>query len=261
MLLPAALEWTKPNTKTCRTMVHAADSHGPWPVVDVEADVHPSPRVDHVRRRLRSFVQTPQDVLEQAVREELTTADIVFLTHVLVASIPTVPQPATILSTNSEVGAAMDPEGVAALTPPLAEERPRPSTRADVLPSNHGEATGLRTERETYVLVPVPHPPAPAHRGRSRSAPPRRKGGGNPIHGKGKGRSASVSRPAMPRELRHLEPTDDQGHRLCWGFNLCEPCSLPTSGSPPECIRGLHTCMACGSCEHGALECPTQQAL
>ena len=98
---------------------------------------------------------------------------------------------------------------------------------------------------------------------RSRAAPPNRPKG----KGKGKDKKGASAhtrqpsgRPAMPREHRDLDPTDAKGNRRCYGFNLDEGCSLPASGNPPECDRGLHVCMNCGSKEHGAQQCPSRKA-
>ena len=97
---------------------------------------------------------------------------------------------------------------------------------------------------------------------RTRTPPVRTKG-----KGKGKEKKGAAAhtrpptgRPAMPRELRGLDPTDAKGVRRCYGFNLDEGCSLPTSGNPPECDRGTHVCMVCGSKEHGAQQCPSKKA-
>ena len=166
-------------------------AHGQWPVNVEAADLHPSPRVDRVRRGLRSFVQAPQDVFEQAVREELTVADIVFLTHVLVASIPTGPQLARIFATSNEMGVTANPLAAPVTRPLVKAERPRPSSRADVVPpGNNHDVTASHRVPETFARLPVPH--LPRHRGRSRSAPACRKGGG-------KGKGASVARP--PRSM------------------------------------------------------------
>ena len=69
----------------------------------------------------------------------------------------------------------------------------------------------------------------------------------------------SAKRPSMPKELRHLAPQDDKGRRCCYGWNLDEGCDLPASGNPPECDRGLHVCVVCGSKDHGAASCPANK--
>ena len=71
----------------------------------------------------------------------------------------------------------------------------------------------------------------------------------------------SSKKPSMPKELRHLNPQDkdDKGKRYCYGWNLEEGCDLPSSGNPPECERGLHLCMVCGSKDHGAASCPANK--
>ena len=89
------------------------------------------------------------------------------------------------------------------------------------------------------------------------------KGGkGKPGKGK-KGQSSTKEspwgaqkKPSMPKELRHLNPQDDKCRRFCYGCNLEEGCDLPVSGNPPECERGLHLCVVCGSKDDGASSCP-----
>ena len=125
----------------------------------------------------------------------------------------------------------------------------------------------------TLYLMPVavrgrpeqraPPTPSPRPKGTGKArAQTRSRSDRGPPKGKGKSKQKSPAapraggKPSMPRELRHLEPTDAQGRRKCYGFNLDEGCSLPTSGHPPECERGLHQCMACGSPAHGATTCP-----
>ena len=121
-----------------------------------------------------------------------------------------------------------------------------------------------RTETRTDNHERPWTPKGPKGRGKDRSRSDRGapKGKGK---GKGKGKKGSPTKtsgkPSMPKELRHLEPTDAHGRRKCYGWNLEEGCSLPTSGHPPECERGLHACMACGATDHGAVACPHNKPL
>ena len=96
------------------------------------------------------------------------------------------------------------------------------------------------------------------------------KGFGRSRTPKGRGRGGvkgSLPRlPSRPKRSRRclrncapFQPHDDHGRRHCNGFNLEEGCDLPASGNPPECDRGLHVCMSCGSKDHGAGNCPANK--
>ena len=96
-------------------------------------------------------------------------------------------------------------------------------------------------------------------KGSGRSRTPKGRG-----RGRGKGKLSAPTlptekKPPMPKELRPFQPHDDHGRRYCYGFNLEEGCDLPASGKPPECDRGLHVCMSCGSKDHGAGNCPANK--
>ena len=73
--------------------------------------------------------------------------------------------------------------------------------------------------------------------------------------GKGKGRGKVGKGPSssMPEELRGLRQQTRSGGSYCWGFNMGAGCNMAKPGA--YCTKGLHSCMKCGSQQHGAAGC------
>jgi hypothetical protein len=71
--------------------------------------------------------------------------------------------------------------------------------------------------------------------------------------GKGKGKKGKGPGGSMPEELKGLRTQTRAGGSYCWNFNLGSGCDMAKPGN--YCNRGLHSCMRCGSQQHGAAAC------
>ena len=69
------------------------------------------------------------------------------------------------------------------------------------------------------------------------------------------GGGGSAARRTMPSELKDLHQKTADGALICWDFNLACGCTEPTSGQPPRCVHGVHSCAFCRRVGHSCQVC------
>ena len=78
-------------------------------------------------------------------------------------------------------------------------------------------------------------------------------GKGKAKGGKAKGKGKKGKSGAVPKELIGLSPTTRAGAPICFPCQSKWGCQHAKGGQ--TCWKGLHVCMKCGACDHGAFNC------